>query len=103
MSKKKVKSRSDGNEERCGDVSTGMSSLTDIKTEIDRLTERRAELFHQLSEEHEPELAAEHQQIEEQLADLWEEQRIERARLRFGEREEIIHRARAEERLERAA
>jgi hypothetical protein len=29
--------------------------------------------------------------------------RAERARIRFGEREEIVRRARAEERLERAA
>ena len=34
---------------------------------------------------------------------LWAEQRAVRARIRFGERDEIVRRARAEERLERAA
>ena len=37
------------------------------------------------------------------LAELWDEYRAERARVRFGERELIIARARHEERLERAA
>jgi hypothetical protein len=80
-----------------------MSTLTDIRTEIERLTERRSELFHRLSEAHDPALAAEHKALDDRIAQLWEEQRIERARLRFGERDEIIHRARAEDRLDRAA
>jgi hypothetical protein len=37
------------------------------------------------------------------LQDLWQTLRMEKARLRFGEREDIVRRARAEERLERAA
>jgi hypothetical protein len=41
--------------------------------------------------------------IDEQLVTLWDEHRAERARIRFGEREEIVRRARQEERLERAA
>jgi len=41
--------------------------------------------------------------IDERLQGLWDEHRAERARIRFGEREEIVRRARAEERLERAA
>ena len=48
-----------------------------IHTEIERLSEDRQELWHSL--------------------------RLEKARLRFGERDEIVRRARAEERLERAA
>jgi hypothetical protein len=80
-----------------------MTSLTNIRSEIEYLTERRAELFKQLAEQHDPTLAAEHKKLDERIAQLWEEQRIERARLRFGERDEIIHRARAEERLDRAA
>jgi hypothetical protein len=79
------------------------TTLNDIRTEIERLTEQRAELFHRLSEAHEPALAAEHKALDERIAQLWEQHRIERARLRFGERDEIIHRARAEERLDRAA
>ena len=35
--------------------------------------------------------------------ELWAMIRAERARIRFGERDEIVRRARAEERLERAA
>ena len=58
---------------------------------------------HRLSEAHDPALAAEHKELDERIAQLWEEHRVERARLRFGERDEIIHRARAEERLDRAA
>ncbi len=37
------------------------------------------------------------------LAELWDAYRAERARVRFGERDIIIARARHEERLERAA
>ena len=77
--------------------------LNEIKTEIDVLTDRRAELFRRLSEQHDATLALEHQELEDQIARLWEETRIEKARLRFGERDEIIHRARVEERLSRAA
>ena len=41
--------------------------------------------------------------IDEQLVTLWDEHRAERARIRSGERDEIVRRARQEERLERAA
>jgi hypothetical protein len=80
-----------------------MRTLDEIRTEIEGLTERRGKLFHALSEGHDPALAAEHNELEEQIARLWEEHRATRARLRHGEREAIIARARAEERLERAA
>ena len=80
-----------------------MTKLTQIRTEIEALTERRAELFHRLAELHDPALAAEHKELDERIAQLREEHRGERARLRFGERDEIIHRARAEDRLDRAA
>lgn len=74
-----------------------------IKQEIERTTERRAELWHALSQAHEQSLTAELRQVEERLAELWEAQRVARAQLRFGERELIIARARAEERIDRAA
>ena len=80
-----------------------MRSLEDIRTEIELLTERRAGLLHALTEDHDPALVAEHKALEERIAELWAEQRQERARLRFGERDSIIQRARQEERLERAA
>jgi len=80
-----------------------MRSLLDIRTDIERLTNERAEVMRRLSEGHDPVLVAEHQAMEEQIAQLWEEHRIARARVRFGERDQIIQRARHEERLERAA
>jgi hypothetical protein len=80
-----------------------MASLKDIKQEIDALAERRIEVMRSLSESYDETLAAEHQELEEQIAHLWEEQRNARALLRFGDREVIIQKARQEERLSRAA
>jgi hypothetical protein len=48
-------------------------------------------------------LAAELHELEERLAALWDEHRTLKARARFGDRDEIIKRARHEERLARAA
>jgi hypothetical protein len=80
-----------------------MRSLNDIKLEIDRLSDTRAEVLHRLSAGHDPELIAEHQRLDEEIAALWEEQRQVRATLRHGDRDEIIQRARHDERLSRAA
>ena len=80
-----------------------MRTLQDIKQDIDRLSDRRADVLHQLSEGHDAELASEHKQLNEEIADLWDEQRIVRATIRFGDRDLIIQRARHEERLSRAA
>ncbi len=80
-----------------------MRTIEDIHRDIDTASERRTELWHTLSEGHDPAVAAEIKQLEERIAGLWEEHRLLRARLRFGEREKIIARARQEERLERAA
>ena len=85
------------------DVETNMRTLTEIKQEIDALSERRIEVMRALSEGYEAELAAEHQELEEQIAHLWDEQRNARAMLRFGDRDVIIQKARQEERLSRAA
>jgi hypothetical protein len=84
-------------------VEADVRSLHDIRAEIEALTERRAQLLRVLSEQHDEGLTAEHASLEDEIARLWEEHRIERARIRFGERDEIIQRARHEERLERAA
>jgi len=81
----------------------GMTTLDQIHAEIDRVTERRAELWHLLSQGHDPALAEELRELEERLAALWDEQRTLKARVRFGDRDEIIKRARHEERLARAA
>ena len=80
-----------------------MTRLLDIKREIQGLSDRRREVLHLLSEGHDSALVAERQELDEQLARLWDEYRAERARVRFGERDIIIARARHEERLERAA
>jgi hypothetical protein len=80
-----------------------MRSLEDIRQEIDRLSDRRAEVLHELSEGHDAALTTEHQRLDEQLAELWDEQRAVKATIRFGDRDLIIQRARHEERLSRAA
>src|SRR5476651_143358 len=84
-------------------VFLGMSTLNDIKQEIDRLSSERLDVLAKLSEGKNAELTAKHQQLEEQIAELWEQQRLARARIRFGDRNEIIQRARHDERLSRAA
>jgi hypothetical protein len=76
---------------------------SEIHAEIDRESERRGELWRSLGTGHDARVAAELKAIDERLAALWEEHRLSRARLRFGDRDRIISRARAEERLERAA
>jgi hypothetical protein len=78
-------------------------SIQEIHTEIERLSERRAELWRTLGEGFDPAAAAELKQVDAKLEELWAEHRATRARLRWGDREKIVARARAEERLERAA
>ena len=80
-----------------------MKTLTEIKSAIDRASERRAELWHALSAGHDPAIVTEVKDLEEQIQRLWDEERAVRAHLRFGDRDEIIKRARHEERLARAA
>jgi hypothetical protein len=80
-----------------------MKTIDEIRAEIDIATERRAELWHLLSQGHDADLAAELHELEERLARLWDEHRSLKARARFGDRDEIIKRARHEERLARAA
>ena len=78
-----------------------MRTLDDIRIEIEELTERRAQVMQQLSRGHDAVLAKEHQELEQRVAELWDEQRAARAERRWGDRDVIIKRARAEERLER--
>jgi hypothetical protein len=77
--------------------------LEQIHDEIDRTSERRTALYRLLSEGHDPEVAAELKRLDAHLDELWNEHRAFRARLRFGDPESIVKRARLEERLERAA
>ena len=80
-----------------------MSTLNDIHREIDELSERRTELWHRLSIGLEPSVRDEIHALDEQLGRLWDRHRQLKAQLRWGDRERIIARARAEERLERHA
>jgi len=80
-----------------------MRTLPDIHAEIDRASARRGDLWLALGEGHDTVLAAELKTLNEHLSTLWAEHRSTRARMRFGDRARIVSRARAEERLERAA
>ena len=80
-----------------------MNIIASIHDEIDTVIEERAELWHRLSEGRDPELVRQIKELDEKLDALWNEHRAIRARIRFGERDQIVKRARAEERLERAA
>lgn len=80
-----------------------MRTLNRIHEEIERLSEERTELWHRLSAEYDPEIRNDIRALDARLDGLWDEHRSLRARLRFGDREAIVARARVEERLERAA
>ena len=80
-----------------------MKTIANIHAEIEGLSEQRTELWNLLSQGRNESVREEIKQIDERLQRLWDEHRAERARIRFGERDEIVRRARAEERLERAA
>ena len=84
-------------------VETRMRTLEEIHAEIESLSEERTALWHRLSDQHDPDVRAEIHEIDAKLDQLWDEHRAVRARLRFGDRDSIVARARVEERLERAA
>jgi DNA-binding transcriptional regulator GbsR (MarR family) len=86
-------------------VATVTTNMTpnEIHDEIERISEERQELWHTLSEGLDPAVQEEIRELDVRLNELWQTLRLEKARLRFGEREDIVRRARAEERLERAA
>jgi hypothetical protein len=83
-------------------VSVGMTP-DQIHDEIERISEERQDLWHTLSAGLDPAVKEEIAELDARLQELWQALRMEKARLRFGEREDIVRRARAEERLERAA
>jgi len=80
-----------------------MRTFDEIHREIDRLSEQRTELYQQLSAEYDSGIVADIRRIDTALDHLWDEHRALRARVRFGDRNAIVARARVEERLERAA
>jgi len=80
-----------------------MREISEIRAEIERASEERAALLHRLSEGHDVVLAAELRELDARISELWDEHREARAQARFGNRDEIIRRARLEERIDRAA
>jgi hypothetical protein len=79
-----------------------MRTSTDIRNELERAVERRAELWHELAEGGvDPAKSAEASELSRRIDELWAEERALKAYRRFGPSETIRARARAEERLER--
>jgi hypothetical protein len=78
-------------------------TLEQIHDQIDRASERRSALYQLLSHGHDPETASELRALDARLEELWGQHRALRAKLRFGDPQQIVKRARLEERLERAA
>ena len=78
-----------------------MRTITDIRDELERAVERRAELWHELNNGVDPIKSAEAAELSNNIDELWAESRALRAYHRFGPSDEIRARARAEERLER--
>jgi hypothetical protein len=78
-------------------------TLDGIQRQIGELSERRSALWRRLAEGHDGEIARELKALDAELVRLYDAQRATRARMRFGDRSEIVARARMEERLERAA
>jgi ABC-type phosphate transport system auxiliary subunit len=80
-----------------------MRTFSEIHQEIERLSEERRQLWQQLSAEYDAGIVADIHRLDAELDRLWDEHRALRARVRFGDRTQIVARARVEERLERAA
>lgn len=78
-----------------------MRNPDEIRTELDRITEERAELWGDLSEQHDTDKSARAAELSELIEDLWTELRRAQAHARFGPADEIIAKARAEDRLDR--
>ena len=80
-----------------------MDTISRFHKEIEELSERRVALWNSLAQGRDPAVVDEIKALDTRLEELWAKIRAERARIRFGERDEIVRRARAEVRLERAA
>ena len=80
-----------------------MRTLFDIRRDLEQATRERTALWEDLAEGHDAVKAAEAARLSKKIESLWMEARIARARARYGPSEEIITRARAEDRLDREA
>jgi hypothetical protein len=75
--------------------------MHDIRADLERASERRAELWHELSGGLDAAKSEEAAELSKEIDELWAEARALRAYGRFGPSDAIRARARAEERLER--
>ena len=82
-------------------VEMTMRTLADIKRELDQATEHRTALWQELGGGADPQRSAEIARLNALIESLWQEARIARNRVRFGEPTDIVRRARADERLVR--
>lgn len=78
-----------------------MRTSREIRIELDRTTEARAELWGDLSDAHDAEKSVRAAELSQLIEDLWTELRRAQVAERFGPADEIIARARAEDRLDR--
>ena len=78
-----------------------MRTIQEIRDELDRAVDRRAELWHELGEGVDPAKSAEAAELSQKIDELWAEARALKAYSTFGPSDAIRARARAEERLER--
>jgi hypothetical protein len=78
-----------------------MRTINDIRADLDRAIDRRAELWDELGGGGDPVKSAEAAELTKLIDDLWAEARALKAYERFGASDIIRARARTEERLER--
>ncbi len=80
-----------------------MRNQREIRRELEQAAERRASLWEELAEGHDSVKAAEAARLSRRIEELWIEARLAQAQARYGPSDEIITRARAEDRLDREA
>jgi hypothetical protein len=78
-----------------------MRSIQEIRADLDRAAEKRAELWEELGHGVDQTKSAEAARLTGLIEDLWAELRTVKAQQRWGSTELIRRRAMAEERLER--
>jgi hypothetical protein len=80
-----------------------MRTIENIRADLDRAIERRAQLWEELAAGVDPAKSAEVAELTQKIDALWAEARALKAYERFGPSEIIRARARTEERLDREA
>jgi hypothetical protein len=77
--------------------------LAEIRKDLEAASARRTELWEELAEQYDAAKSAEAAALSRRIEELWTEARAARARAQYGPSDEIITRARAEDRLDREA